>query len=366
MENMVAISHEFRSCLLRVGDNIRSANLLHLEMSDLDIILGMDWLTKHRATIECHTKHVIFGDLNNPEFIYHGFLASIKDTLLDGPRLGSQPVVQIFPNASYIMAPVELKELKDQLHELLEQGFIRPSVFPWGTPVLFVKKKDGSMRLCIDYRELNYITVRNKYPIPRINNLFDQLQGAKFLPKIDLRTGYHQLRVKEQVVSKTSFRTRYGHYEFLVIPFGLTNASAVFMDLMNCVFHEYLDRFVIVFIYDILVIFKDKRGAWRSSLYCVGNLASEEALCKILKVQRRWLELLKNYDANIQYHPGKANVVANALSRKNSRILPCLKIQPEIIKDSELMEIELCVCCFEGYVASLEIEPNLILWIKEA
>ncbi|GJX19972.1 putative reverse transcriptase domain-containing protein [Tanacetum coccineum] len=211
IENMVAISHEFKNFPLSVGDNIRFANLLPLEISDFDIFLGMDWLTEHRATIDCLTKHFIFGDLNNLEFIYHG----------------SRP-------APYRMAPIELKELKDQLQELLElleRGFIRPSVSPWGAPVLFVKKKDGSMRLCIDYRELNRITVRN-------------------------RSGYHQLRVKEQDVSKTTFRTHYGHYEFLVMSFRLTNALEVFMDLMNRVFHEYLDRFVIVFIDDILVYSK--------------------------------------------------------------------------------------------------------------
>ncbi|GJX22340.1 putative reverse transcriptase domain-containing protein, partial [Tanacetum coccineum] len=253
MKNNVVIGHEYRDCPLRFDDKIRSANLLPLEMSDFDIILGMDWLSEHRATIDCHSKRVIFGDLNNPEFIYHGsrpgkpfkiisalkartlishgcegFLASIKDTSLDGPRLESHPVVRNFPDvfpdelpglppereveftielipgaqpiskAPYRMAPVELKELKDQLQELLERGFIRPSVSPWGAPVLFVKKKDGSMRLCIDYRELNRITVRNRYPLPRIDDLFDQLQGAKFFSKIDLRSGYHQLRVKEQ------------------------------------------------------------------------------------------------------------------------------------------------------------------------
>ncbi|GJY06360.1 putative reverse transcriptase domain-containing protein [Tanacetum coccineum] len=313
MKNNMVIGHEYRDCPLRFDDKIRSTNLFPLEMSDFDIILGMDWLTEHRATIDCYSKRVIFGDLNNPEFIYHGsrlgkplkiisalkartlishgcegFLASIKDTSLDGPRLESHPVVRNFPDvfpdelpglppereveftielipgaqpiskAPYRMAPVELKELKDQLQELLERGFIRPSVSPWGAPVLFVKKKDGSMRLCIDYRELNRITVRNRYPLPRIDDLFDQLQGAKFFSKIDLRSGYHQLRVKEQDVSKTAFRTRYGHYEFLVMPFGLTNAPAVFMDLMNRIFHEYLDKFVIVFIDDILVYSKTR------------------------------------------------------------------------------------------------------------
>nr|GEZ68240.1 retrotransposon protein [Tanacetum cinerariifolium] len=142
---------------------------------------------------------------------------------------GAEPISK----ATYRMAPIELKELKDQLQELLERGFIRPSVSPWGASVLFVKKKDGSMRLCIDYRELNKITIRNRYPLPRIDDLFDQLQGAMHFSKIDLRSDYHQLRVKEHDISKTAFRTRYGHYEFLVMPFGLTNAPAVFMDLMN-------------------------------------------------------------------------------------------------------------------------------------
>ena len=148
--------------------------------------------------------------------------------------------------APYRMAPLELKELKIQLQELLDKGFIRPSVSPWGAPVLFVKKKDGSTRLCIDYRELNKVTVRNKYPLPRIDDLFDQLQGACVFSKIDLRSGYHQLRVRSEDVPKTAFRTRYGHYEFLVMPFSLTNAPAAFMDLMNRVFKPYLDQFVVV------------------------------------------------------------------------------------------------------------------------
>nr|GEY22057.1 putative reverse transcriptase domain-containing protein [Tanacetum cinerariifolium] len=218
-----------------------------------------------------------------------GFLATIHDTTSDVPSIHDQPIVSEFPDvfpdelprippvrevkfnielisgtepiskAPYRMAPIELKELKDQLQELLERGFIRPSVSPWGAPVLFVKKKDGSMRLCIDYHELNKITIRNRYPLPRIDNLCDQLQDAMHFSKIDLRSGYHQLRVKEQDISKTAFRTCYGHYEFLVMPFGLTNAPAVFMDLINRVFHEFLDKFVIVFIDDILVFSKSKK-----------------------------------------------------------------------------------------------------------
>ena len=148
------------------------------------------------------------------------------------------------------------------MEESLSKGFIRPRTSSWGAPVLFVKrkrkkkekrKKDGSLRLCIDYRQLNRATLRNQYPLPRIDELFDQLQVSQVYSKIDLKSGYHQFKVRENEVSKTAFRTRYGHYEFLVMPFGLTNAPVVFMDLMNRVFNPYLDKFMIVFIDDILV-----------------------------------------------------------------------------------------------------------------
>ncbi|XP_019058951.1 PREDICTED: uncharacterized protein LOC109116994 [Tarenaya hassleriana] len=135
-----------------------------------------------------------------------------------------------------------MAELKKQLNELMEKGFIQPSVSPWGAPVLFVKKKDGSMRLCIDYRGLNQVTIKNRYPLPRIDELLDQLQGAQWFSKIDLRSGYHQIGVKAGDVQKTAFRTRYGHFEFVVMPFGLTNAPAVYMQLMNRVFMDYLDE----------------------------------------------------------------------------------------------------------------------------
>ena len=153
----------------------------------------------------------------------------------------------------YRMTPLELKELKTQLEELLNKGFICPSTSPWEALVLFVKKKDDTLRLCIDYRKLNRVTMKNKYPLPRIDDLFDQLNDAKYFSKIDLRTGYHQLRIREEDVPKTTFRMRYGHYEFIVMPFGLTNAPATFMDLMNKVFRAYLDLFVIVFVDDILI-----------------------------------------------------------------------------------------------------------------
>ncbi|GKB81921.1 putative reverse transcriptase domain-containing protein [Tanacetum coccineum] len=167
---------------------------------------------------------------------------------------GALPVVK----SPYRLAPSEMLELLNQLKELQEKGFIRPSHSPWGAHVLFVKKKDGALRMCIDYRELNKLTIKNRYPLPRIDDLFDQLQGACCFSKIDLRSGYHQLRVREEDIPKTAFRTRYGHFEFTVIPFGLTNASAIFMDLMNRVCNPYLDKFVIVFIDDILIYSKSE------------------------------------------------------------------------------------------------------------
>ncbi|GKA20500.1 putative reverse transcriptase domain-containing protein [Tanacetum coccineum] len=159
----------------------------------------------------------------------------------------------------YRLAPSEMKELSDQLQELFDKGFIRPSSLPWGAPVLFVKKKDGSFRMCIDYRELNKLTVKNHYPLLRIDYLFDQLQGSNVYSKIDMQSGYHQIRVREEDILKTAFRTRYGHYEFQVMSFGLTNAPTIFMDLMNRICKPYLDKFMIVFIDDILIYSKNKK-----------------------------------------------------------------------------------------------------------
>ena len=156
----------------------------------------------------------------------------------------------------YRMSSTELDELKKQLDELVASGFIKPSKSPFGAPVLFVKKKDGSMRMCVDYRDLNRITVKNRYPLPRVDELFDRLRGAKYFSKIDLRSGYHQVRIDPDDVHKTAFRTRYGHYEFLVLPFGLTNAPATFMHLMQSIFGPHLDSFVIVFLDDILIFSK--------------------------------------------------------------------------------------------------------------
>ncbi|GJV15105.1 putative reverse transcriptase domain-containing protein [Tanacetum coccineum] len=264
-----------------------------VEMGTYDVIIGMDWLTKYQAVIDC-AKKIVRIPFGSEILIFHGdgsrnkrgtrlniisctkaqkyllqgchiFLAhiTIKETgdKSKKKQLEEVPIVKNFPEvfpedlpglpptrqvefhidlvpgaapvarAPYRLAPSEMKELADQLQELSDKGFIRPSSSPWGAPVLFVKKKDGSLRMCIDYRELNKLTVKNRYPLPRIDDLFDQLQGSSVYSKIDLRSGYHQLRVREEDISKTAFRTRYGHYEFQVMPFGLTNAPAVEQDM---------------------------------------------------------------------------------------------------------------------------------------
>ena len=213
------------------------------------------------------------------------------------------------------MAPKELKELKSQLQELLDKGFIRPSVSPWGAPVLFVKKKDGTLRMCIDYQQVNKVMVKNKYPLPRIEDFFDQLKGAGVFSKIDMRSGYYQLKVKEVDVPKTAFRTRYGHYEFLVMPFGLTNAPAAFMDLMNRVFRPYLDQFVVVFIDDILVYSKDEQEHEQHLKIVLQTLREKKLYAKLSKCDF-WLKevsfLVHIVSAEgIRVDPAKTEVVVN-------------------------------------------------------
>ena len=151
--------------------------------------------------------------------------------------------------------------------------------------MLFVKKKDGTLRLCVDYRQLNKMTVKNKYPLPRIDDLFNQLKGASVFSKIDLRSGYHQLRIKDTDVHKTTFRTWYGHYEFLVMPFGLTNALATFMDLMNLVFRPYVDQFFVVFIDDILVYSKDWENHDMQLRVVLETLRKERLYAKLTKCE---------------------------------------------------------------------------------
>ncbi|GKD01327.1 putative reverse transcriptase domain-containing protein, partial [Tanacetum coccineum] len=215
----------------------------------------------------------------------------------------------------FLSLPSESVELLNQLKELQEKGFIRPSHSPWGAPMLFVKKKDGAMRMCIDYRELNKLTIKNRYPLPRIDDLFDQLQGACCFSKIDLRSGYHQLRVREEDIPKTAFRTRYGHFEFTVMPFGLTNAPAIFMDLMNRVCKPYLDKFVIVFIDDILIYSKSEEEH-EVHLKTILDLLKKEKLyakfskCEFWLKEVQFLGHVVNRDG-IHVDPSKVESVKN-------------------------------------------------------
>jgi hypothetical protein len=173
-------------------------------------------------------------------------------------------VIELVPGTApifkrpYRMDANQLAELKKQLQELLDKGYIYPSASPWGAPVIFVPKKDGTQRMCADYCSLNEVTVKNKYPLPRIDDLFDQLKGACVFSKINLQSGYHQLKIRATDIPKTTFITRYGLYEYTVMSFGLTNAPAYFMYLMNKVFMEYLDKFIVVFIDDILIFSKNE------------------------------------------------------------------------------------------------------------
>ena len=198
---------------------------------------------------------------------------------------GTSPIAK----RPYRMPANELAELKKQIRELQEKGFIRPSSSPWGAPVLFVKKMDSSLRLCIDYRSLNEVTIKNKYPLPIINDLFDQLEGASVFSKIDLRSGYHQLKIREQDIPKTTFSTRYGLYEFTIMSFGLTKAPAYFMNMMNKVFMEYLDKFVAVFIDDILVYSKNEKEHEQHLRMVVEKLREQKLYAKLSKCEF-WLK----------------------------------------------------------------------------
>nr|GEZ81412.1 hypothetical protein [Tanacetum cinerariifolium] len=406
-------------------------DLMPIELGSFDVIIGMDWLAKYHALIVCDEKvvRIPYGDEmliirgNNCDGGSKLIIISCTKTQ-KYIKKGCQEFLEVFPEdlpglpparqvefqidlvpgaapvarALYRLAPIEMQELSTQLQELSDKGFIRPSSSPWGAPVLFVKKKNGSFRMCIDYRELNKLTVKNRYLLSRIDDLFYQLQGSQVYSKIDMRSGYHQLRVGEEDISKTAFRTRYGHYEFQVMPFGLTNAPAVFMDLMNLVCKPYLDRYMIVFRDDILIYSKNRKEHeghlklilkllkeeelyakfskcefWLSKVQFLGHVIDSEGIhvdpakiesikdwespktptkiCQYLGEkaeaafqllrqklcsapilalpegsenfvkelnmrQRCWLELLSDYDCEIRYHPGKANVVADALSRK--------------------------------------------------
>nr|ABA98111.1 retrotransposon protein, putative, Ty3-gypsy subclass [Oryza sativa Japonica Group] len=510
---------------IRLRDVVFPSNLMVLIPQTLDVILGMDWLAKHRGVIDCRRREVT---LTTP------WGSDMRATMDQDPRLTERaggiftmlplkgmPVVQRFPDVfpedlpgmppdrdiefiidlipgtapiskrPYRMPVNELEELKKQIRELQEKGFVRPSSSPWGAPVLFVKKKDGSMRMCVDYRSLNEVTIKNKYPLPRIDDLFDQLKGAKVFSKIDLRSGYHQLNIRTEDIPKTAFSTRYGLYEFTVMSFGLTNAPAYFMNLMNKVFMDYLDKFVVklrkhklyakfskcefwlkevAFLGHVIsaggvavdpakveavtewkapksvteirsflglagyyrrfiegfskiarpmtqLLKKEKKFVWQGlggvlmqdgkvvaygsrqlrpheenypthdleleavvhalkiwRHYLIGNHCNIYTDHKSLKYiftqsdlnlrQRRWLELIKDYDLEVHYHPGKANVVADALSRKSHcNHLRMEGMVPELREEIAQLNLHIVP---RGQINTLDIQPLLRTQIEEA
>jgi hypothetical protein len=272
------------------------ANLIVPESKGIDVILGMDWLSKHKRMINCAKKavrlttssgkemeyvvenlvtdkaasnRVVLNQLDAASTMDVRTISEFSDVFpeeLPGmpPDREIEFVIELVPGTAlifkrpYRMAANQLAKLKEQLEELLDKGYIRPSASPWGAPIIFVPKKDGTQSMCVDYHSLNEVTIKNKYPLPRIDDLFDQLKGACVFSKIDLRSGYHQLKIRATDIPKTAFITWYGLYEYMVMSFGLTNAPAYFMYLMNKVFMEYLDKFMVVFIDDILIFSKNE------------------------------------------------------------------------------------------------------------
>ncbi|GKC96119.1 putative reverse transcriptase domain-containing protein, partial [Tanacetum coccineum] len=226
-------------------------DLIPFGHGSFDVIVGIDWFELKLEDIP---------NVRNFPSLFPEDLPGIPSFCEVEFRIDLVPQAMPIAKSPYRLAPTEMQELSNQLKELQEKGFIRPSSSPWGAPVLFVKKKDGSFRMCIDYQELNKLTIKNRYPIPKIDDLLDQLQESQYFLKINIRSGYHQLRVREEDIPKTAFRTRYRHFEFTLMPFVLTNAPTVFMNLMNRVCKPYLDKFVIVFIEDILIYSKSKKG----------------------------------------------------------------------------------------------------------
>ncbi|KAA3476284.1 Retrotransposable element Tf2 [Gossypium australe] len=464
-----------------IRGNYFPAGLMLLPIDEFDVILGIDWLTPHDAIVNYRWKiielkcengetlridsyesdelPVVISSMFAQRYVRKGcetYLAYVLNTKVFELKIESVSVVYEYPDvfpkelrglppvrkvefainlvprtaqiliAPYRIAPTELKELKAQLQELIDKGFTRLSFSPWGAPVFFVKKKDRSMRLCIDYRQLNKVTIKNKYPLPRINDFFDQLKGETLFLKIDLRSRYYQLRVKDSDVPKTAFKTMYGHDELLVMPFGLTNAPVIFMDLMNRIFRPYLDKFLVVFIDDILIYSRDENEhaghlrivlqtlrdkklfakfmqpesrkefviysdasvnglgcvlmqevklvayalrqlkpheknypmhdleltvivfalkLWRHHLFrekC--HIYTNHKSLKYLMTQkdlnlrqRRWLKLLKDYELVIDYHPGKVNVVVDALSRKSLFALRAMNTRLNLSDDGSIL-----------------------------
>ncbi|RZB65706.1 Transposon Tf2-9 polyprotein [Glycine soja] len=540
----VTTSRVCLKCPIIVEGRSFTADLICLSLAHLDVILGMDWLSTNHIFLDCKEKMLVFGGdvvpnepskrdaTNDGAGDVRTYMVLFSMNVEEDVEVSSIPVVSEFPKvfpddiyelpperevefiidlvpganpvsiAPYRMSPVELAEVKAQVQDLLSKQFVRPSASPWGAPVLLVKKKDGSMRMCVDYRQLNKVTIKNKYPLPRIDDLIDQLRGTMVFSKIDLRSGYHQIRVKKEDIPKTAFRTRYGHYEYLVMPFGVTNAPAIFMDYMNRIFHDYLDQFVVVFIDDILVYLRNKEehekhlrivlhilkdrmlfaklskcDFWLEKVQFLGHVISKDGVAvdpnkvesvmewqqpttptefrsflglagyyrkfiegfskfalpltkltrknekfvwnekcdqsfqelkrrlttapvlilpdpkrpfevycdasgqvfsdhKSLKYlfdqkelnmrQRRWMEFLKDYDFGLSYHPGKANVVADALSRKSLHVATMMSLEQRLIEEFRDLNLAIEMRPKSLFVGALQITNEFVDHIREA
>jgi hypothetical protein len=314
-----------KSVPIRLGSQIIKTDLVLLNLEGIDVILGTNWMTEHRVLLDVSSRVIeiespYYGAITlylpKQEYLYSYTYAITGLKVKDIPAVCEYPdvfpddlpgmppdrdiefIIELQPGTApiskrpYRMPPNELAELKIQLQDLLDKGFIRPSASSWGCPALFVKKKDNSLRLCVDYRPLNAVTIKNKYPLPRINILFDQLAGAKVFSKIDLRSGYHQIKIKPCDIPKTAFSTRYGLYEYLVMSFGLTNAPAYFMYLMNSVFMPKLDKFIVVFIDDILIYSKNKEDHANHLHIVLQRLRDHRLYAKFSKCEF-WLDSVK-------------------------------------------------------------------------
>ncbi|GKC08203.1 putative reverse transcriptase domain-containing protein [Tanacetum coccineum] len=337
-------------CTLGLLGHPFDIDLMPVELGSFDVIIGMDWFTNYHAVIVCDEKvvHIPYGDevliiqgddydnrsksklniiscMKTQKYIEKGcqvYLAQVMSKKTEDKseekRLEDMSIVQEFPEVFLEDLPglPPARQVEFQIDLVPSVAPIaRATSSPWGAPVLFVKKKDGYFRMCIDYHELNRLTVKKRYPLSRIGDLFNQLQGSIVYSKIDLRSGYHQLRVREEDIPKTTFRTRYGHLEFQVMPFGLTNALVIFMDLMNRVCKPYLDRFMIMFIDDILIYSKSIKEH-------EGHL---ELILRLLKKEELYAKFSK-----CEFWLSKVQFLGHVIDRKGIHVDPA-KI--ESIKD---------------------------------